>query len=177
MHRQAFHKSKIISSKCMPCTGNPFTRPKIFQASECHEQASISQGKKYFEQVYAMNRQPFHKVKIISSKCITYTGKHFTRRKLFQESVCHEQASLSQVENYFKQVYDIHRQPVNKSKIISSKCMPCTGKPFTRPKIFQASECHAQATLSQDENYFKQVYAMNRQPFHKAKIISSKCMP
>ena len=171
MHRQAFHKSKIISSKCMPCTDNPFTRPKIFQASVCHEQATLSQGQNYFKQVNAMNRQRFHKSKIISSKCMPCTGKPFTRPKLFKASVWHAQATLSQGQNYFKQVYAMNRQPFHKAKNILSKCMTCTDKHFTSRKVFQASVCHAQATLSQGQNYFKQVYAMNRQPFHKSKII------
>ena len=146
----------------MPCTGKPFTSRKLFQASVCHAQASLSQDQNYFEQVCDMHKQPFHKAKIISSKCMPCTGKPLTRRKLFQASVCNAQASLSQNQNYFKQVCDMHKQTFQKDKIISSKCMPCTGKPFTRPKIFQPNEYHEQASISQGQNYFEQVCDMHK---------------
>ena len=118
--------------------------------------SSVSRFKNYFEQACDLPEQVFHKSKTILGKHVTCLIKCFTSQKLFWVSMWLAWASVSQVENYFGQAWDLPEQVFHKSKSILGKHVTCLGKAFTT------------------QNYFEHACDLPDQVFHNTKTILDK---
>ena len=145
---QVFHKSKSILGKHVTCLNKCFIRQRLFWASMWCDWSSVSQDKNYFGQACQLPEQVFHKSKTILGKHVTCPDKCFTNQKLFWASMWLAWSSVSPIEKYFEQAYDLPDQVFHKTKTILGKHVTCLRKCFTNRKLFWVSIKLAWASFS-----------------------------